>query len=102
MVAALAASHGVVLQYDHESDTFRLTDAERERADRLAADGTLLCLVEARELHARGFEAKAHALQTLVHFRGAELGCHAMAIAAANVCREFHGQPLIKPAREPS
>jgi len=98
MAFALTLGQGIDLLFDRATDTFALSDRAREEADRTTADGELVCLVEARALHAAGdlmSLGRAHRLQRLIHLRAAELGSYAMAYAAQNVCRESHGLPIV-------
>lgn len=91
-----AIAHRIELRFDAPTGTFELTDAMREFADRLAEDGTLACLSEARDFHARDDARsvnEAHRLLLLVHLRGLELKSPAMSREAANVCRSARGCP---------
>lgn len=98
-IAALVA-HRIELEYDGKSGTWVLTPPMAAHADRLAPDGTLLCLAEARDLHARDDArsiTEAHRLLFLVHLRGIELNSPAMTREAANVCLASHGRPTLQP-----
>lgn len=100
VVAYAIAAYRIELEYDKATDTWALAPAMRAHADRLASDGTLACLDEARELHTRDdarSQFEAHRLLFLVHFRGVELRMPALCREAANVCRSCNGKSTIAP-----